>query len=63
MVEEVGGKMSGGRRKLDAALKAQIVFEAIRGKRTIVEIASEVYYPPFRPDTLLTKISCPAEAG
>jgi len=32
--------MSGERRKLDAALKVQIVLEAIRGKRTAAEIAS-----------------------
>jgi len=38
--EEGEGKMSGGRRKLDAALKVQIVLEAIRGKRTAAEIAS-----------------------
>jgi len=29
------------RRKLDAVLKVQVVLEAIRGKRTITEIASE----------------------
>jgi len=39
--EEGEGKMSGGRRKLDAALKVQIVLEAIRGKRTAAVIASE----------------------
>lgn len=33
--------MTGLRRKLDAALKVQVVLEAIRGKRTITEIASE----------------------
>jgi transposase-like protein len=33
--------MTGLRRKLDLASKAQVVLEAIRGKRTIVEIASE----------------------
>jgi transposase-like protein len=33
--------MIGLRRKLDLALKVQVVLEAIRGKRTIVEIASE----------------------
>jgi len=37
---EGGGKMSTVRRKLDAALKVQVVLEAIRGKRTITEIAS-----------------------
>jgi len=29
------------RRKLDAAIKVQVVLEAIRGKRTITEIGSE----------------------
>jgi len=33
--------MTGLRRKLDLALKVQVVLEAIRGKRTITEIASE----------------------
>jgi len=33
--------MSKVRRKLDTALKVQVVLEAIRGKRTITEIASE----------------------
>jgi len=33
--------MTGLRRKLDLALKVQVVLEAIRGNRTIVEIASE----------------------
>jgi len=33
--------MTGLRRKLDAALKVQVVLEAIRGKRTITEITSE----------------------
>ena len=32
--------MTGLRRKLDLALKVQVVLEAIRGKRTITEIAS-----------------------
>jgi len=33
--------MSKVRRKLDATLKVQVVLEAIRGKRTTVEIASD----------------------
>jgi len=36
------------RRKLDAALKVQVVLEAIRGKRTIIEIASEYGVHPIR---------------
>ena len=34
-------KMSGVRRKHNAAFKARVVLEAIRGQRTISEIASE----------------------
>jgi transposase-like protein len=33
--------MTGFRRKLDLALKVQVVLEAIRGKRTITELALE----------------------
>jgi len=43
---EGGGKMSTVRRKLDVALKVQVVLEAIRGKRTITEIASEYGFHP-----------------
>jgi len=38
--------MTGLRRKLDVALKVQVVLEAIRGKRTITEIASEYGFHP-----------------
>lgn len=36
------------RRKIDAALKAKVAVEAIRGEKTIAEIASPTKYIPTR---------------